>query len=278
MRRMTRDELDVVVGWAVDEGWDPGLTDADAFFDADPDGFFIGLLDGEPIASISIVRYADARAFLGFYIVRPEHRGRGYGLALWERARAEVATPSTGLDGVVAQIGNYERSGFTLAHRTIRFSAAPPRRGRGEQQIEIRDLVPADVGALIEYDGSVFGCARPALVRPWVLRDDARTVVAIDASGVVGYGTIRPSAGGRRVGPVFADTAMIAGAVIDALASGDAHGAPIAIDVPEVNGAAVDTVLDRGMAPVFETARMVDGVEQGVDWPRVFGVTSLELG
>ena len=30
--------------------------------------------------------------------------------------------------------------------------------------------------------------------------------------------------------------------------------------------------------PLFETARMVDGIDQGVDWSRVFGVTSLELG
>jgi hypothetical protein len=43
---MHRDELDLAVEWAALEGWNPGLHDADAFYAADPDGFFVGLLDG----------------------------------------------------------------------------------------------------------------------------------------------------------------------------------------------------------------------------------------
>ena len=278
MRRMTRGELDTVVGWAVAEGWDPGKTDADAFFAADPGGFFVGELDGELVASISLVRFADGRAFLGFYIVRPEHRGRGYGIALWEHARAEVVSPSTGLDGVVAQIANYERSGFVFAHRTIRFSALSPRRGGDAPGVQVVELDPTDLDALIEYDAGVFGCARSALLRPWVLRAHARTVVAFTDGAIVGYGTIRPSAGGQRIGPVFADSAAVAGAVVDALTANEDDAMPVAIDVPDVNTAAVAAALDRGMAPLFETARMVDGIDQGVDWSRVFGVTSLELG
>ena len=130
MRRMRRDELDRVVLWAAAEGWNPGVHDADAFFAADPDGFFVGTLDGELIASISIVRYREAYAFLGFYIVRPEFRGKGFGLRLWDHALELVDASSIGLDGVVAQIPAYERSGFRLAYRSARYAtsvSAPPR-------------------------------------------------------------------------------------------------------------------------------------------------------
>ena len=51
IRAMTRDEVDVAVDWAAAEGWNPGLHDADCFYRADPQGFLVGLLDGEPIAS-----------------------------------------------------------------------------------------------------------------------------------------------------------------------------------------------------------------------------------
>ena len=118
IRPMRREELDIAVDWAALEGWNPGLGDAEAFYAADPGGFWIGLLDGEPIASISAVAYDDAFAFVGFYIVLPEFRGRGFGLAIWQQALARVQGRNIGLDGVPAQQANHERSGFSLAYGT----------------------------------------------------------------------------------------------------------------------------------------------------------------
>ena len=60
----------------------PGLFDAESFHAADPDGFLLGELDGEPIGSVSAVRYGTEFGFLGFYIVKPAYRGQGYGLRL----------------------------------------------------------------------------------------------------------------------------------------------------------------------------------------------------
>ena len=57
IRRMTKDELVLALDWAADEGWNPGLFDAESFHAADPDGFLLGELDGEPIGSVSAVRY-----------------------------------------------------------------------------------------------------------------------------------------------------------------------------------------------------------------------------
>lgn len=43
IKTMTREELDIAVEWAAREGWNPGVHDADAFYAADPNGFFGGL-------------------------------------------------------------------------------------------------------------------------------------------------------------------------------------------------------------------------------------------
>jgi hypothetical protein len=67
--RMTRDELDLASSWAMAEGWNPGRFDAACFHAADPDGFFVGVLDGEAIASLSAVAYDASYGFLGLYIV-----------------------------------------------------------------------------------------------------------------------------------------------------------------------------------------------------------------
>ena len=98
----SRAEVDIAVDWAAAEGWNPGLGDAEAYYRADPSGFLIGRLHGEPVATISAVRYGDF-GFMGFYIVRPAERGRGLGIAIWNAALRHLEGCTVGLDGVVAQ-------------------------------------------------------------------------------------------------------------------------------------------------------------------------------
>ena len=116
-----------MLGWAADEGWNPGRCDAIPFHAADPTGFLIAEAeDGEPAAAISVVRYGDSFGFLGLYIVRPEYRGRGLGMAVWKAGMEYLAGRTVGLDGVVAQQDNYRKSGFELAHRNVRFQGPAP--------------------------------------------------------------------------------------------------------------------------------------------------------
>lgn len=120
VRRMAESELALALDWAAAEGWNPGLSDAHSFYAADPKGFFLGELDGAPIGCVSAIAYDQEYGFLGFYIVRPPYRGRGFGMQLWDAAMAYMAGRNVGLDGVVAQQENYRKSGFALAYRNIR--------------------------------------------------------------------------------------------------------------------------------------------------------------
>ena len=99
----------------------PGLADAACFATVDPEGLLIGELDGAPAATISCVDYDARFAFLGFYIVRPDLRGRGYGLRIWNAAVTHAPARTVGLDGVVAQQENYRKSGFRFAYANIRY-------------------------------------------------------------------------------------------------------------------------------------------------------------
>ena len=67
VRPLDLDQVRVAVQWAEREGWEPGLTDAEPFFAADPQGgFFGGWLDGEMVATMSAVRCSAEVAFVGF--------------------------------------------------------------------------------------------------------------------------------------------------------------------------------------------------------------------
>ena len=70
-------ELLAAIDWAAAEGWNPGLYDADSFYAADPCGFFMAELNGEPAGCISAVAYDDSFGFMGFYIVRKDLRKQG---------------------------------------------------------------------------------------------------------------------------------------------------------------------------------------------------------
>jgi GNAT superfamily N-acetyltransferase len=107
LRAMSEAHLALALDWAAAEGWNPGLDDARCFYAADPQGFFLGELDGLPVGCVSAVRYGSGFGFLGLYIVKAEFRGCGFGLQLWRAALDRLGDRVIGLDGVVAQQENY---------------------------------------------------------------------------------------------------------------------------------------------------------------------------
>ena len=277
IRNMTRDELDVAAGWAAREGWNPGLGDADAFFAADPDGFYIGLLNGKPVASISCVTYSPHFAFLGFYIVQPEQRGKGLGLRIWRHAMERCKASNVGLDGVVEQQDNYRRSGFVLAHRNVRYGGAARALASGGAEHRLR-AIETDLDAVLEYDRGVFPAARPAFLQRWLQRPDTHTLLCPAGGDALGYGVIRPAQDGHRIGPLFADSPEVARSLLAGLGGRVPADSPVYIDVPLANQPAVEMVAGMGLTPAFESARMYTGGEPAMPTGKVYGITSLELG
>jgi GNAT superfamily N-acetyltransferase len=275
IRAMRPDEIGIALDWAAAEGWNPGLHDAACFALIDPEGFFIGEIDGVPAATISCVDYDERFAFLGFYIVRPDLRGRGYGLRIWQAAMAHAGSRTVGLDGVVAQQENYRKSGFRLAYRNIRYGGAVlSHRAPPASVVDLADIPLADVTA---DDATVFPAARSSFLRAWI---DARGHMGralVREGKLSAWGVIRPCRRGCKIGPLVADDRAAAEAVFAALIA--AHGGGhIFLDVPSVNADAVALAQCRGLAPVFETARMYTGPIPPLRMERVFGVTTFELG
>ncbi|MFE4963202.1 GNAT family N-acetyltransferase [Streptomyces sp. NPDC056660] len=270
----TPDDWAVVRGWAVDEGWNPGLSDIPAFFAQDPEGFFIGRVDGVPVSAVSVVNHGADYAFLGWYLVRPDLRGRGHGLATWKTALAHAGTRTVGLDGVVAQQDNYRQSGFELAYRTARFVGSAPAAGI---PAGVRPARAADLPAVTAYDSACGPADRPRFVAAWLTGAGHRAFVRHDGDRLTGYGVIRPGHDCLRIGPLFADTAEDARALFTALVA-EAAGRQVAVDVPEISTAGVALAEEAGFTPSFETARMYTGPVRDYARERVFGVTTLELG
>jgi GNAT superfamily N-acetyltransferase len=259
------EDMDLLAEWAAGEGWNPGLADAGAFHAADPEGFLIGFAAGAPVACISAIRQGEGHGFIGFYIVRPEHRGKGFGIALWRAAMARLAGRCIGLDGVVAQQANCARSGFALAWRNIRHGGAarPVGGAAGVPR-------PATLDDALALD--VFPTARRAFHEAWLSAPGHRGL-AIPGRG---FGVIRPCREGAKIGPLMARDAAAARALFNGLVEG--VSGPVFLDLPEPNAAALALAREAGLQPVFETARMYTGAVPTLDLAACYGLASFELG
>lgn len=273
IREMTKSDLDVAIEWAHKEGWNPGLNDAEAFYDADPHGFFIGEIKGEPVAVISAVKYNDQFGFIGFNIVKKEFRGSGFGLAMFDKAMSYLDGVNIGADGVYAQLDNYKTLGFDIAHKNLRYEGIA-RVGKSEGTV---DLSKVPFEKLLEYDAKMFPAPRKAFLEKWVNLSRRSAVGYMDGEELKGYGVIRKCTLGYKIGPLFADTPEIAEKIYYSLTR-IVVGETIFLDVPEPNQAAIALAEKNNMSVSFKTARIYTQQPPKLPLENIFGITSFELG
>ncbi len=276
VRAMKREEVDIAVEWAAREGWNPGLYDAESFYATDPQGFLIGLEEGVPVATISAVKYGDTFGFIGFYIVKPEFRGLGYGHGIWKGAMKRLEGRNVGLDTVLGQQRIYEKSGFWRAYGNARYEGEGGGVSSSDPAIVSLSSIPFD--AVEAYDRPMFPDNRTTFLKHWLNQPESVSLGFLKGGRLAGYGMIRVCGKGYKIGPLFADNGGIAESLLGALRAVAKEGEPVYLDVPEVNGAAVELARSHGMHPVFGTARMYLKKNPPIPMGRLFGVTSFELG
>jgi GNAT superfamily N-acetyltransferase len=273
---MSQAEVQTAIDWAGAEGWNPGLDDAACFYAADNQGFLVGKINDQPIASISAVKYGNSFGFIGLYIVAEPFRHQGYGLRLWNRALASLQGRTVGLDGVLAQQENYKKSGFRLAHRNIRFAGeAAPSVVVSAPVVELASL---DFACVLAYDAGFFPAQREVFLRAWINPKHGDALGIVENGKLVGYGVIRACRQGYKIGPLNAENRDLANELFNALICRVPLGAAIYLDVPEPNAQALELARMHAMQPAFETARMYTGEFPNMALDKIFGITSFELG
>ena len=284
IRSMTRAEVDELVSWAAREGWNPGLHDAELFWATDPDAYIAAELDGELIGGGAITSYNGEYGFMGFFIVRPEFRSRGFGNKLWHARRERLLSrlqtgAAIGMDGVFDMQSYYAKGGFVFSHRNMRFQAeiAEQPAVSTEDDSYIVPLADLPLEQIVAYDNHCFPTPRPDFIKRWIAQPEALALGYVRDGELKGIGVIRRCGVGCKIGPLFVDDTTIAEALYGRLAA-FAVGGPLFLDAPENNPAAMDFVQRHGMVEVFGCARMYLGKPPAVDHNRIFGVTTFELG
>ncbi len=249
-----------LVSWAETEGWNPGPYDADVFYATDPAGFYGFYRERELIAGGAIVSYNGEFGFMGLFIVKPEYRAAGMGRRLWYQRRDSLLSrlnegASIGMDGVIAMQPFYAKGGFNIAFRDERYV----RTGTAfDVHYNISSIAEIDLERVLAYDKACFGYGRPQFMIPWLQLPGNRTFKYMEDGVLHGFAVVRELKSGSKVGPLFADNAMIAEelykACLDAV-----QGEQLYMDIPICNVDAVALVKKYYAIYVFECARMYRG-------------------
>ena len=276
IKRMTIAELKIATEWAAQEGWNPGLHDAEAYFAADPEGYLMGYVDDEPISCISVVKYNDDFGFLGFYIVKPEYRGKGYGWKIWQAGMEYLKGCNVGLDGVVDQQENYKKSGFKLAYRNIRFEGLPISSFNSKYSLTPIQQIPFPL--IQEFEKNFFPATRNRFLEKWFQLPDAFGYGILEEGKLIAYSIMRKCREGYKVAPLFAQNVEQAEAILVGLSQEVSGDGKLYIDIPEIHTNALDWIKSHQFKMVFETARMYTGAIPKLPVHQIFGITSFEIG
>jgi GNAT superfamily N-acetyltransferase len=279
---MTLADLELVADWSTNESWNPGLHDERIFFSSYPEGFFLGELDGQPAASVSAVAYDDGFGFMGFLLVKPEHRGKGLAKRMGVFGVAQLEPRVIGADALPPLEDAFLQYGFSTAFSTLRFvdSVGGTCPGRSVGALLRREVIPLSevpFDWLLGYDRLCFPGPRPQFLRDWIAQPGGRALGAVEDGKLVGYGAIRPCRLGFKLGPLFAERPDIAEKLYDSLAI-HGGGEPVFWDVPDNNREALRIARGRSLPQVLCCARMYRNGQPRWSAERVFGLTSLDLG
>lgn len=270
-------EWQKILSWAKAESWDIGEGDDAHFFNVDEQGFFVGFLNGEPIASLSVVNHTDDYAHVGHYIVLPAFRGKPWGKKLFIEALKHAGNRSLGGDGMSSLAPYYGRWGFKPYFRTLRYSGILTQQGICSATME--KISSVNINEVINFDRDCTGLFRSNLLNNWFQGDKRFGFITRSADGISGLVGIRRSSAGYRIGPLYANSSSELNKLFSVAAAEVPKGEQLTLDVPEEGQEAfIELIKSCGLRLIFDTYRFYRGMVPQPQSEKIRALTSLELG
>jgi GNAT superfamily N-acetyltransferase len=234
---------------------------------------------GQLVATTLLLPYAQRLAWLAMVLVAERYRHQGIASALMSQAlqRCDELGLSAGLDATPDGRRVYRTHGFQDLFGLQRLQCARPRHRAVEVGgVSLRDLGTIDAKRVIDLDAEVFGVPRAAVVGYLQNAAPQRAVVAKSAGRLVGFVLARPGRRALHLGPITANRAEIAQALVSRALAG--VKGPIVIDVPDGQDRFQAWLTSVGFLPVRPFTRMLRGRAELGDPQRTFAVAGPELG
>ena len=274
----------------------PGELDHISFFAVDKNGFFANQLGDQTIGCIFVLRHTEDLAFIGYYYVDEQYRGKGYGQQMWKKALELASLPENCNIGLVSSTKKqhiYKRIGFKPCWEVLYLNLVPSEalailsHKHRSSEVKVLPASQAKFEDVLKYDAQVYGFSRERFLEKWLSAPNCHAFVALDKEErVTGYTVVRTTLRQHtwRIGSLFADDSTTAtglyhavfGTVVTVHRSGNVY-----VEVPhggEVNRQAMELVLNISGKPDGNYVCMyTKGVPPGMMVDKIFAHTATEI-
>jgi GNAT superfamily N-acetyltransferase len=261
IRRMT--VRDVPLGMRLKEqaGWNQTEADWKRFLDLEPDGCFVGELDGVAAATLTTCTFGSV-AWIAMVLVDQPLRGRGLAKALLAHALDFLegrGVRSVRLDATSLGQPLYEKLGFIVEYELARYQGALAPRSTAPRppRVDPEPLNAEHLDGLCRLDRVVTGTDRRRLLLRLLVESPGGVKAVQDGGDVTGFIMAREGSRALQLGPCMASSA--AGPVLIRDAWWRYAGQPVYVDIPTGNTAAVSLAEATGLAVQRRFLRMCRG-------------------
>ena len=227
-------------------------------------GFGLSAADDSLVASIVVLPYGEAFAWMSMVLVSPERRRQGFASRMLRRALAYLQSRGLAavLDATPAGHEVYLQEGLrdTWGFQRYRLpEARPASGGQNVPGLELRHLAQGDWPQILALDLPAFGASRESLLRALTERLPEAALVAERGGKICGYLLGRDGREARQLGPLVTADTLAAQALLSCAI--ERVPAPVYIDIVDRHSSLRDWALMQGFSAQRPFTRMVHGAE-----------------
>ena len=263
---MTVADIPLGLRLARQAGWNQIEADWRHFLAMQPDGDFVGELDGTPVATTAAFVFGPV-AWVAMVLVEVDSRRKGVATTLLKHALNfldKQGVKTVRLDATAAGQPVYEKLGFVPEYPLTRYQGTPriadfglgtadSTRGANPQS----PILNPQLHEVAAFDYRATGTPREKMLARLFEESPELTRMLHRAGQLEGYVTGRRGANATLIGPCIATT--YAGPTLLGDALGRCSGQPVFLDIPRDNAPAVEIAEKSGLSVQRHFMRMCRG-------------------
>ena len=239
------------------EGWNQTEKDWRLMLAHDPGQCLVAVVGSKVVGTVTPLNFNNQVAWIGMMLVSKGFRGLGIGKLLLQRVISRLkGCESIKLDATAAGMVVYTKLGFVKEYEIYRMTTVDlPKLADPKQKTAVVPASKKDITGIVKMDSELFGADRSKLIEmllqahpnmAWLLKREGR---------LSGFALGRPGSHYTQIGPVMAETANDATALISGVLK-YFTGQPVVLDVLEDKQQLKDWLLALGFTVQRSFARM----------------------
>lgn len=237
-------------------GWNQLESDWRRFLSMQPQGCFVGELDGTPVATTTTCIFGSV-AWIAMVLVEMSARRKGVATALLKHAMDYLdgqGVRSIRLDATAAGQPVYEKLGFVPEYRLSRYQGIAPQM---KEPSEVTAASADRLREIVSLDRQMTGTHREKMLSRLFEESPQETQILCREDRLDGFVTVRQGFNATEIGPCVATPD--AGPALLKAALGRCAGRPVFIDIPHDNAPAVALAETSGLGVQRDFMRMCRG-------------------